>query len=252
VTPSSFEQIHACWGIEGVRQFLTMYLETPVLAFPEGSVFKNLFARFDPTQKYNRYIAQKQVAETVFDLQSMVDYMFCECTRQGYAENPSGFWAQWSDYMNQQYLLYGEVRDKYSEHLASDEQVLSYRCSKLKMQASMEQFQKASEFLSSFEYSNGAYRILAPRKPDDLIEEGRQLSHCVGSYTDRVAALDTFIFFLRRTSDPDRSLVTVQVNTDGRLGQVRGRFNRQPAPEQMRFVEKWHEKFFKNAEVQVA
>jgi hypothetical protein len=229
-----------------------MYLETPVLAFPEGSVFKNLFARFDPTQKYNRYIAQKQVAETVFDLQSMVDYMFCECTRQGYAENPSGFWSQWSDYMNQQYLLYGEVRDKYSEHLASDEQVLSYRCSKLKMQASMEQFQKASEFLSSFEYSNGAYCILAPRKPDDLIEEGRQLSHCVGSYTDRVAALDTFIFFLRRTSDPDRSLVTVQVNTDGRLGQVRGRFNRQPAPEQMRFVEKWHEKFFKNVEVQVA
>ena len=252
VTPSSFEQIHARWGIEGVRQFLTMYLETPVLAFPEGSVFKNLFARFDPMQKYNRYIAQKQVAETVFDLQSMVDYMFCECTRQGYAENPSGFWSQWSDYMNQQYLLYGEVRDKYSEHLASDEQVLSYRCSKLKMQASMEQFQKASEFLTNFEYSNGAYCMLAPRKPDDLIEEGRQLSHCVGSYTDRVAALDTFIFFLRRTSDPDRSLVTVQVNTDGRLGQVRGRINRQPAPEQMRFVEKWHEKFFKNAEVQVA
>ena len=94
--------------------------------------------------------------------------------------------------------------------------------------------------------------MLAPRKPDDLIEEGRQLSHCVGPYTDRVAALDTFIFFLRRTSDPDHSLVTVQVNTDGRLGQVRGRFNRQPTPEQMRFVEKWHEKFFKNAEVQVA
>ena len=73
----------------------------------------------------------------------------------------------------------------------------------------MEQFQKASEFLTNFEYSNGAYCMLAPRKPDDLIEEGRQLSHCVGSYTDRVAALDTFIFFLRRTSDPDRSLVMV-------------------------------------------
>ena len=49
VTPSSFEQIHARWGIEGVRQFLTMYLETPVLAFPEGSVFKNLMAQSSKT-----------------------------------------------------------------------------------------------------------------------------------------------------------------------------------------------------------
>ena len=40
-------------------------------------------------------------------------------------------------------------------------------------------FQKTAEFLSDFEYSDSAYRILAPKKPDDLIEEGRQLSHCV-------------------------------------------------------------------------
>ena len=253
VTPSAYTQIFSRWGIEGVRQFLTMYLETPVTAFPEGAVFHQLFTRFDPTVRYYAYNADRTpVCETVFDLQSMIDYMFCECTKQGYAENPSGFWSQWSDYMNQQVLLYGEVRDKYSEHLASDEQVLTYRCSKLKMQASQEMFQKASDFLSGFEYSSGPYCILAPKKPDDLIEEGRQLSHCVGSYTDRVAAQDTYIFFLRKTSEPDRSLVTVQVNPDGRLGQVKGRFNRQPSAEQLRFVEKWHEKFFKNAEVQVA
>ena len=253
VTPSAYTQIFSRWGIEGVRQFLTMYLETPVTAFPEGSVFHQLFTRFDPTVKYYTYNAERTpVCETVFDLQSMIDYMFCECTKQGYAETPSGFWSQWSDYMNQQVLLYGEVRDKYSERLASDEQVLTYRCSKLKMQASQEMFQKASDFLCGFEYSNGPYCILAPKKPDDLIEEGRQLSHCVGSYTDRVAAQDTYIFFLRKTSEPDRSLVTVQVSPDGRLGQVKGRFNRQPSAEQLRFVEKWHEKYFKNAEVKVA
>lgn len=178
--------------------------------------------------------------------------MFCECTRQGCADNPSGFWSQWSDYMNQQVLLFGEVRDKYSEHLATDERILSYRCTKLKMKASQEMFQRASEFLSGFEYSNGAYCVLAPKKPDDLVEEGRQLSHCVGSYTDRVAAQDTYIFFLRKTSEPDRSLVTIQVYPDGRLGQVKGRFDRNPTPEQMRFVEKWYEKFFKSTEVQVA
>ena len=182
----------------------------------------------------------------------MIDYMFCECTKQGYAENPSGFWSQWADYMNQQVLLFGEVRDKYSEHLASDEQILTYRCSKLKMKASMEMFRQASDFLCSFEYANGPYCIVAPKKPDDLIEEGRQLSHCVGSYVDRVATRDTYIFFLRKASEPDRSLVTIQVNPDGYLAQVKGRFDRQPTPEQLRFVEKWHEIFFKNPEVQVA
>jgi hypothetical protein len=249
VTPSSFTQIHSRWGIEGVRQFLTIFLETPVTVFPDGSAFKNLFERFDPTVRYyTQYTERQPVAETVFDLQSMVDYMFCECTRQGHADSPTGFWSQWSDYMNQQVLLFGEVREKYSEHLATDEAILTYRCSKLKMQASMEMFQKTAEFLSDFEYSDSAYRILAPKKPDDLIEEGRQLSHCVGSYVDRVASRDTFIFFLRKAAEPERSLVTVQVEPSGRLGQVRGRFNRQPTSEQMRFVEKWHEKFFKNQE----
>ena len=252
ITPSAYSQIYSRWGIEGVRQFLTMFLETPVTVFPDGSTFKRLFERFDPTKAYvARYQPHEEVApicETVFDLQSMVDYMFCECTRQGYADAPSSFWSSWADYMNQQVLLFGEVRDKYSEHLSSDEQILTYRCSRLKMQASQEAFQKTADYLCDFEYSSGAYCILAPKKPDDLVEEGRQLSHCVGTYADRVAARDTFIFFLRKTSEPDRSLVTVQVEPDGRLGQVRGRFNRQPSPEQLRFVEKWHEKFFKNQE----
>lgn len=253
VTPSSYKQINSRWGVEGVRKFLRMFLETPVENFPNGSIFGDLFTRFDPTVVCYRYdAARKPIGETVFDLQSMVDYMFCECTRQGCADNPSGFWSQWSDYMNQQVLLFGEVRDKYSEHLATDERILSYRCTKLKMKASQEMFQRASDFLSGFEYSNGAYCVLAPKKPDDLVEEGRQLSHCVGSYTDRVAAQDTYIFFLRKTSEPDRSLVTIQVYPDGRLGQVKGRFDRNPTPEQMRFVEKWYEKFFKSTEVQVA
>ena len=247
-TPSAYSQLFSRWGIEGVRQFLNMFFETPVTVFPEGSTFKNLFQRFDPQLKYYPREERKPVCETAFDLQSMVDYMFCECTRQGYADAPSSFWSSWADYMNQQVLLFGEVRDKYSEHLSSDEQILTYRCNKLKMQASQEAFQKAANYLSGFEYSSGAYCIRAPKKPDDLVEEGRQLSHCVGTYSDRVAARDTFIFFLRKTSEPDRSLVTVQVEPNGRLGQVRGRFNRQPSPEQLRFVEKWHEKFFKDQE----
>ena len=252
VTPSAFSQIHSRWGIEGVRQFLTMFFDTPVQYFPDGSTFNNLFQRFDPRKIYGAREERQPVCETVFDLQSMVDYMFCECTRQGYADAPSGFWSSWSDYMNQQVLLFGEVRDKYSEQLASDEQILTYRCARLKMQASREAFQKASDYLSGFEYSHGPYCILAPKDPDDLVEEGRQLSHCVGSYADRVASRDTMIFFLRKVSEPTRSLVTIQVESNGRLGQVRGRFDRQPSPEQLRFVEAWHKKFFLTREVDAA
>lgn len=252
-TESSYSQILSRWGIEGVRQFLTMYLETPINSFPDGHIFKALFARFDPTEnRYGPNYQPKQLAKTVFDLQSMVDYMFCECTKQGFADKASDFWTRWADYMNQQVLLFGEVRDKYSEHLASDELILSYRCSKLKMQASMEQFQQASEFLSKYEYSDGIYCILAPKKPDDLVEEGRQLSHCVGSYVDRVAAMDTYIFFMRKVKEPSHSLVTIQIRSDGSLGQVSGRFNRQPTPDQLRFVKYWHKEVFLKKRGQVA
>ena len=241
---SAYDQIYSKWGIEGIRQFVTMFFETPVVQFPNGYTFSRIFNRYVPSQMRQYPYNDNVLAETVFDLQQIVNYIFCQCAKQGFPESPTSFWTSWCDYMDQQVALYGEVRDKYSEHLASDEHITAYRCTKLKSLISEENFKKAADYLSAYEYTDGEYCIVAPKKPDDLIEEGRQLSHCVGGYVDAVGNLDKYVFFMRRSQEPDKPLVTIEVLTDGTLYQVHGRFNCEPAHEHMQFVKKWHKKYF--------
>lgn len=235
----AFNLLNDRWGIDGVKQFVDMYCQTPIRNFPSYSTWEALFYR-----RLTRYAVPNRTNETVFELGNMVDYMFCECTKQGFANDPGGFWSLWADYLDQQQRLYGEVRDKYSEALASDEKVTSYRVQLLDKEIDKEKFDKAVEKLSTYEYVGSRYRIIAPKSNDDLVEEGRQMSHCVGTYGNRVANGECMIFFMRSNSSPTKSLVTIEVRRDGSLGQVRARFNRKPASEHMAFVEQWYDKFF--------
>lgn len=237
---SAFSLIEERWGIEGVKQFVAMFCETPITRFPNYNVFESIFFRHE-----NRY-AGVRGEETVFDLGSMVDYMFCECTRQGFADDPGGFWSLWSDYLNHQYKLRHEIQDKYSENLATDEKIASYKVRLLSMKIDKEKFAEAAARMANYEYVGQKYRIIAPKTNEDLVEEGRQMSHCVGRYGDSVASGRCMIFFMRSNAAPTKSCVTIEVRSDGSLGQVRERFNRKPTSEHMAFVEKWHAKFFQN------
>lgn len=67
----------------------------------------------------------------------------------------------------------------------------------------------------NFEY-NG-FTIVAPQSAQDLVKEGIQMHHCVGSYVDRVADGDTLIVFVRRTDDITTPYITCQVSNNGEI-----------------------------------
>lgn len=65
------------------------------------------------------------------------------------------------------------------------------------------------------EYRDDDYFIMIPRSPADVREEGRQQGHCVAShFMDYIADGDTAVVFMRRTSDPDTSLITIEVRNN--------------------------------------
>ena len=49
---------------------------------------------------------------------------------------------------------------------------------------------------------------------DDILDEGIQLHHCVGSYCQDIVKPkgDMLIYFMRKKSAPKTSLITIQVN----------------------------------------
>ena len=65
----------------------------------------------------------------------------------------------------------------------------------------------------------------------DLNVESSVLSHCVRTYGDRVAAGDTVIYFIRKVIAPDEPYFTLEIRTDGRFAQCRGKHNCGMTPE---------------------
>ena len=92
------------------------------------------------------------------------------------------------------------------------------------------------------EYKGRTYSIICPKTAADVLDEAQQQSNCVASYVSKIINGECMILFCRRTDAPEVSLVTVEITADGRLGQVKARFNRAPDPEVREFVDSWYNK----------
>lgn len=86
---------------------------------------------------------------------------------------------------------------------------------------------KNERFLSHYErykdnltFSYGNYTVVLPKNMQDLVTEGNEMHHCVGSYGNRVADGETLIVFVRHKDTPDKCYITAQINPkNGELGQ---------------------------------
>lgn len=88
-------------------------------------------------------------------------------------------------------------------------------------------------------YFNGIVEITTNT---DLSKEGRDLSHCVGSYSRRCSDGNSFIFSLRKkeyTEKQVKSLLTIEVTKDKRIVQIRGKKNRLPDNNEKNIINKW-------------
>jgi hypothetical protein len=99
----------------------------------------------------------------------------------------------------------------------------------------------ALENVHNFKYEG----IVELTTNSELSEEGRKLSHCVGSYVRRCGAGDSFIFSYRSKDYSDhnvRSILTIEVSRGKRIVQVRGKKNRMPTTSEKNIIQRWASK----------
>jgi hypothetical protein len=77
-------------------------------------------------------------------------------------------------------------------------------------------YKKHSKALT-FEY--GDYMVVCPTTAQDLIDEGRNMHHCVGGYTHHIINGSEYIVFIRRKDNPTQCYLTCEIYNDGRIGQ---------------------------------
>ncbi|MGN0338624.1 MAG: PcfJ domain-containing protein [Lachnospiraceae bacterium] len=103
--------------------------------------------------------------------------------------------------------------------------------------------------LKKFEYTFGDYTIVAPESVLDIVKEGTILRHCVHTcdyYFSRITDDESYLFFLRKSKQPDMPWYTLEVEPSGNIRQKRTTGDNQNADFQkaVGFLKKWQQ-FFK-------
>ena len=62
--------------------------------------------------------------------------------------------------------------------------------------------------------SNDSYTIIVPKSMEDFTKEGKMQNNCVGYYYhDSIADGENFVYFIRKTANPEKSYITCRYNT---------------------------------------
>ena len=76
------------------------------------------------------------------------------------------------------------------------------------------------------EFEDEHYKIVLPKTPRDIAQEGARQHHCVAGYINSVLNKECLILFLRRKECEDRSFLTMEYDLKRHLRQIKGKFNR--------------------------
>lgn len=89
-----------------------------------------------------------------------------------------------------------------------------------------QQFKNRLNQLDKYRFENKDLAILPVESSKQLIQEGKELGHCVGGYVDRHAKGETNIFLLRKKEDLEKPYFTIEIDKNfERIVQCRGKSN---------------------------
>ena len=104
------------------------------------------------------------------------------------------------------------------------------------------QIQKQFEEMNQqYHFVKYGFVVLLPHTAKEILEEGQNLHHCVGSYVKKVVKRESTILFVRKAGEQDKSLCTVEIH-NGELVQARCYKNEPPSPAIRRFLDVWEKK----------
>ncbi|MFW5436339.1 PcfJ domain-containing protein [Paenibacillus apiarius] len=201
---------------------------------------------------------QKILKQLGLPFKSCVKYVYKQFSRSGarkYYYDLLAVLRDWRDYLSDCQKLGMDMESEavlfpnnlYSAHQKTIKKVKYAEDQALNMRV-VDRYKKLN-ILYRFE-SNGL--IIRPAASSaELIQEGKQLNHCVGGYTKNYADGKCDLLFIRRVSAPDKPFYTMEIN-GGRVVQCRGFKNCAMTTEVKAFVEQFiNEKLNKKKRIKV-
>ena len=226
--------VQETYSIDYIKTFLKILDESDSQFEPYVSTYQN--GRNTETWKYGTF--EKLLDDFNLDFSRFCTYLFRDLYSQGIDVIDVSTLNVYLDYLKMQKIVYGKVKDKYPNHLkeSHDKVVLIYNLNQQYFKE--KKIEELNALNKTLEYAEEDYSIIVAKTSQDLITEGINLHHCVGSYVNRVKEGECSIFFLRKTDDIDTSLITIEVR-DKDVIQVRGLCERKMDDDERKFLTKW-------------
>lgn len=170
-------------------------------------------------------------------------------------KNSSEVLNTWEDYLSMAKRLHMDTNDEIIfrvRKLRQRHDELVRRCQEKDLELQIEEISQQYPHVNSicqalkekYEYADQDYAVIAPGGVKDIMLEGRLLQHCVGSserYWDRIERKESFVLFLRKSGEPEKSYYTLEIEPDGTVRQKRTEFDRQKPDieEATKFLAAW-------------
>ena len=112
----------------------------------------------------------------------------------------------------------------------------------------LQSYPHVEEILTSikdkYEFADDVFAVRVPQKIEEILMEGKILSHCVGDsnyYWERMERRESYVLFLRRASAMDTPYYTLEVEPNGTIRQKRtfGDDQKDDIQEANEFLKKW-------------
>ena len=218
--------------------------------YPQYKQIFKYMMNFDDNGFYNemlhcfKYDGLKRLVEEIIvpyniEYKSAIDYIYYLYTNEN-IKSLYNINSLWLDYLNMSKVMYKKI-DKYPKYLKSIHDICTVHYNTYIIEFSDELFRN-SYIGKDYEFEFDKFIIKKPNTPNDLKEEGKNLSHCVKSYINKVIDGVSLIYFLRYKDTPNDSLVTIEIRNQ-EICQIHGQFNRYATHEELQFIIKWAETF---------
>jgi hypothetical protein len=225
------------FGIQNARDFMNSFeesllvppenrwnaLERDAINFGENAViaYNGNKNRDSWREQYSAIPAYKMTYD------SFKNYVLYSSVRFGYGDSMKSFFREWEDTLYMQNQIYGKVKEKYPDNLPTYHNQLAYKARLMREEIDERNFAKQVEVAKAYEGSVGDYVFLAPKQKQDFYDEATAQANCLASYIRSFTDGRCIILFMRRTSEPERSYITIEVS-NGIVRQAKLAFNKNP------------------------
>lgn len=228
------------------QKFLSLLMYVESLDEEFGLEMLGRFLNYETAYTYdgtmNTYHSALRVAKRYgLNEKRLIRYLYYECQVSQGADYGSAI-SNYRDYIRMVTEMEYKRFDKYPKYLKTMHDIVAMNYNIKLNEIELKQWEKAYDNNKEFKANLGRHIIFPPQSPEDLVEEGNHLGHCVGSYVGKVRKETSVILFLRDKKDADTPLVTVEVRGDA-IVQAYGRGNTIPSRSEIQSLRRFADKF---------